>query len=369
MNITTFYSTKPNCDEAVLDIKQQMGNFPAKALLYFASSIYNPEEIASKMQESMGNTITIGCSTSGEIISGKMMKNSIVAMAFHPDMIGDISVAVMKNVRQGNTVAKAFNAFEQHFGKPMREMNPAEYVGIILCDGLSGMEESIMEKIGDLTDVIFVGASAGDDMKFKETFVYAGGKAYTNAALLLMIKPTVEFSFIKTQSFKKLDQTLTATKVDEAARVVQEFNGKPAVQAYAEALSIGSEEAGNRFMHNPVGLMLDDEPYVRSPQQISDGSIVFYCKVKERNGAFAARIGQHHRRYGKGYRGESGGTGTAFGHHQLPLYPSHFGNWNRRVRPRNTDRFFRIFPTIGFSTYGEQYLGHINQTSTMLVFK
>ena len=153
--------------------------------------------------------------------------------------------------------------------------------GIILCDGLSGMEESIMEKIGDLTDVIFVGASAGDDMKFKETFVYAGGKAYTNAALLLMIKPTVEFSFIKTQSFKKLDQTLTATKVDEAARVVQEFNGKPAVQAYAEALSIGSEEAGNRFMHNPVGLMLDDEPYVRSPQQISDGSIVFYCKVKE----------------------------------------------------------------------------------------
>jgi hypothetical protein len=37
-----------------------------------------------------------------------------------------------------------------------------------------------------------------------------------------------------------------------------------------------------------------------------------------------------------------------------------------------TEQYAEIFkdiPTIGFSTYGEEFIGHVNQTATMLVFK
>ena len=93
-----------------------------------------------------------------------------------------------------------------------------------------------MEKLGDRTDLFFVGGSAGDDLKFVKTYVFANGKAASDAAVLVILKLKKEFEIVKTQSFKTMGKTLTATKVDEAHRQVLEFNHKPALDAYAEAL-------------------------------------------------------------------------------------------------------------------------------------
>ena len=177
-------------------------------------------------------------------------------MAFNDASLLDVKVEIIEDLQAPDGVEKACAALGQHFGIPVAEMSSREYVGIVLADGMSGAEEGLIEKIGDSTNVVFIGGSAGDDLKFSSTHLYANGKSYNNAALLALLKPGADFTFIKTQSFRDLGKKLLVTKADEASRTVLEFNNKPAATAYAEMINTPVENISNFLMHNPVGFWL-----------------------------------------------------------------------------------------------------------------
>ena len=249
----------------------------------------------------------------------------------------------------------------------MAEMDPKQYVGIVLIDGLSGKEEQIIDRIGDLTNVNFIGGSAGDDLKFAATHVYANGKSYSNAAVLAMIEPVGEFTFVKTQSFCPLAKKLVVTKANEAAREVLEFNDKPAAVAYAEAIGTTVADAPNHFMHNPVGLVFEGEPFVRSPQQIKGDSMFFYCSVlegMELSLLESTDIIADTKKAVETARQELGGISGMINFNcilrTLEL--------NQKGLSNAYGELFNAAPTIGFSTYGEQFIGHVNQTATILLF-
>jgi hypothetical protein len=196
----------------------------------------------------------------------------------------------------------------------------------------------------------------------------AAGQAYTDAALLMLLKVRKGFDIIKTQSFVAAGKTLVATEVDDQNRKVIRFNGKPAVAAYAEAVGVAPEKASGEFMNHPLGLMSHGEPFVRSPQRVQDGSIVFYCRILE--GAElelldATDIIADTRTSVQAQKAKLGKIAGIID----------FNCILRTLKLRadqRCDEYGAIFgkiPAIGFSTYGEAYLGHINQTSTMLVFR
>ena len=367
MEITTAYSQLNEIDAAIEEIKNKFSGFDAKMILFFASSNFDPERTAAKFKEAFTDSITIGCSTAGEIVSGKMLKNSVVAMGLGHNVIGDLCFRVLQHISSEIEVDQIFGEFEEYYQTPMEQMDFQSYVGLILTDGLSGAEEQIMDRIGDLTNVFFVGASAGDDLKFVSTHVYADGKAYTDASLLVLLKPLAQFDFIKTQSFTKRSEKLVPTKVAESSREVLEFNGIPAAKAYAQALKLSEEEAENRFMANPVGLMIDGEPYVRSPQRYNGNSMIFYCKVVEGMELSVLQsedIVSDTKAAIEKKRSEMGSISGIINFHCIL-------RTLELEQKEATEAYGKIFsdiPTIGFSTYGESFLGHINQTSTMLIF-
>jgi hypothetical protein len=365
MSIRTAYSAK-DLPDAVRDLSAQCGGCKPRAAIFFASSKYNPAELSRQMQAAFPGACVAGCTTAGEIAGGKMMSESVAAIFLDEETVGQTAFAVVEGLRDHVSVRDAFSKIEQQLDAPVSSLDIDKYVGIVLVDGMSGAEEALMEKIGDRTDILFVGGSAGDDLKFKSTQVMVDGKAYSGAAILLLLEVKKGFDIIKTQSFQTTGATLVATGVDERLRLVTEFDHTPALDAYAKALGVSPEDAPALFMKRPLGLMVDGDPFVRSPQHVQGRGIVFYCQIKqgmELEVLQATGIVAHTRQAIEA-RKSTGAPISGIIDFQCILRTLQLREENQCGQ---YGAIFDGIPTAGFSTYGEAYLGHMNQTSTMLV--
>ncbi len=367
MTIAIAYSHQGSADAAVHELMDSFAHTTMKMLIYFASTCFVPEEISAKMQLAFPAATVFGCSTAGEIISGKMLKGALVAMAFDCESIPDVRLAVVENLRRKIDVSEAFRSFAEHFGEAADEMKPSQYLGLILIDGMCGLEERVMDKIGDKSNVLFIGGSAADDLHFRKTHVYAHGRSYTDAAVLVLVKPAVPFELVKTQSVRVMGPQLVVTKANAARRAIMEFNNQPAAAAYAAALGVSVNELAARFPRHPLGLVIDGEPYIRSPIHIDGTTVHFQCGSVEgmplsvleltnliddtRNALAAAEesLGQI-----------SGILLFNCAHRALEL--------EYKKLTATYAELFSAIPTIGFNSYGEQFIGHMNQTATMVVF-
>jgi len=339
------------------------------AVVYFASPKHDPEALASVFATSFPHAQTFGCTSAGELVSGAMTKGAVVAMGFGSDVVSQALVAVVDGIKESVAgINTTFAEWEAQLGQKMLDLDPERWIGLILADGLAGAEERLMDRIGDLTNVIFIGGSAGDDVAFKKTYVAANGTAASNAAVVALLECPNGFDIIKTQSFHPTKQFLVPTKVDKAAREVLEFNGKPAVAAYAEAVNVRPEDLATQFMAHPLGLMIGGEPFVRSPQQVVGDAVRFYCGVDE--GVKLAVLDST----------AIVEDTTAALAKALNRNPDARGllNFNCILRTleleatSQTEAYGKVFDaiqTVGFSTYGEEYMGHINQTATMVLFR
>lgn len=364
MSVHYAYSTKPDPFVAAEDLKNSLSGIEPVMILFFASSYYRPEPISEAMQNAFPGATVIGCSTAGEIVSGHMLKNSVVAMAFDKGTIKQVSVDTIP-LGDPQEVEPVLKRLAGSFGKEPLTLDPSRYVGLIIFDGLSGAEEVTMERIGDMTNIQVIGGSAGDDLAFSRTQVYLNGRSYSNAAVLAILEPHKQFDLIKTQSFSCYGKKLTPTKTDPVKRRVLEFNGRPAASAYGEAIGVTANKVAEMFMKHPVGLMADDEPFVRSPQKTEGEGIDFYCQVHEGVELDVLVSGDIISDTKKAIDEKDPSKIEAlinFNCILRTLQLEHEG------KTKDYGEIFSGIPTIGFSTYGEEYIGHMNQTATMLVF-
>jgi hypothetical protein len=363
------HSSNPDLKGAIAELESGLPG-EARLVLFFASPAYPPAAIASAMRQAFPGATTIGCTTAGELVSGRVLQKSVVAMSLGPEEVGALHVEVVRGVRAAAQagVKAALGRFESRVGGPLAGLARDRWAGLVLTDGLSVAEERIMETLSDATSLAFVGGSAGDDLAFSATHVFANGEAATDASVLALFESKRPFEVVKTQSFQALPGRLTATRVDEATRTVYEFDGRPAAKAYAEALGTTVPDLPSHFMSHPLGLMVSaTEPFVRSPQQVKGDAVVFYCAMRPGMQLAVLEGGDIVRDTAHALAGRLGGETRARGivNFHCILRTLQLA---QEERSEAYGRLFAQVPMIGFSTYGEAYVGHINQTSTLLVF-
>lgn len=366
MAMKTAYSEHKDEKAAAAEIADTLNFKVPTAVLFFASSAYDPQAIAKAVGDALPMTTTLGCTTAGELVDRRMLSGSLVACGLYDDDLEACQASLIADPADEQARRKAFAAIASAADDPLAP-DPSRHVGIVLQDGMLGTEEAMMNTLSSISNVPFVGGSAGDDRAFEHTHVFLNGQAMEGGAVLLMLRPKRPFAILKTQSFDVQDRVLTATEVDEASRTVIAFDGKPAAEAYADALGIAVSDLEENFMRHPLGLvMADGEPYVRSPQQLRGSDVVFYCQVKQgvRMNVLSSRdIVADTRRDLERSIAELGSCSGIINFHCILRTVELLAKGQSEAY----GDLFSGYPTLGFSTYGESYIGHINQTSTMLI--
>jgi len=288
-------------------------------------------------------------------------------MAIDGDVIEKVAGAVVEDLGASMDLDGACRTLERHMGCPLDELDPDTHVGIVIADGLSGAEERLIEGLAERTELAFVGGSAGDDLKFDKTRVFWGKNVFEHAAVLVVLKVPRGFEVVKTQSFQETGKFLVATEVDEPHRTVLSFDGHPAASAYAEAVGALPTAIGEMFMTFPLARIVGKEPFIRSPQKLEGTAMKFYCGVKKGEKLAvmkATDILADTRRAMGGMVGAGGAAGVVDFHCILRAL-----ELESRGLSQEYGAIFKSVPMVGFCTYGEAWTTHINQTSTMLVFK
>jgi hypothetical protein len=330
-----------------------------KAITFFASSIYEPSDLIAAMNENFPNIQVFGCSTMGELITGELHSNSIVAMAFTDEIIEDIKIEVLENTTKKIDLESAVHSFEEYYSTPISQLDNKKYFGIAYFDGIAQKEEIILDRLGEYTNVFFTGGSAGDDVKFQKTFVYAKGKCYSEAAVLAIVKSKVKFGFEKMQSVVSTGHKVIATKVDEANRLVYEFDGRPVGEVYMELLGIPLDEVPNTFAEYVFAHNIDGQPYLRALQHCGE-QLEFRtaCAIKKGTEIEIMKLGdivgdtrKSLNEIKKKYTNILGALAFDCGYRYFTALAK-----NAVVEYGN---LFSEYPTVGFCTYGEVYLGHL----------
>jgi hypothetical protein len=364
-------SDHPSDADAAAHLAAQLEVADPSAILAFFGPERDGRALVRGLRERFPGAEVIGCTAAGQFTDKVYDVGGAAAMAISRRSVPRAFAALApfeKDVDEGVRMAAADIA--RRLGARLDECEPTTYVGLVLLEGLHGREEAANEALGRVAPFMsIVGGSAADNYQFRETQVHCNASSSTDGAVLLVLETATPFVPIKTCSFRPRTAAFRVTRADPARRVVYELDGKPIVDVYGAVLDLPRERIDRHaFSHHPLGLMIDGSPWVRTGQAtLPDGGVQFACQLVEGMQVHFMDptdiIADTRRTFADAEKA----LGTPAAGAVL------FNCVGRRIeleQRKLTGPFHELlrFPALGFHTYGESWIGHMNHTLTGVVF-
>ncbi len=339
----------------------------------FASTSQDPQAIAAGLQARHPGALVVGCTTSGEYLDGQYSSGSVVATALTTPRVRWSARPIERlSAFETGTAQRVVDDLFAELDVDRETFNPDHYFSILFADGLQNREEELTAALADaLEGVVLAGGSAGDDRRFEQTKVILGDRAEVDQAVLILAEADAAFRAIKHQHFETSDQPLAVTKVaDDDPRHVLEIDGRPAVEAYADALGIATDQVDDEVASlHPLTFSCMGSVNVRSPLQIeADGSMRLGASIET---GMVVDIGRHRPMVAslaeelKALTDELGDDTFLLANNCVfrsleAKATGHEGELGRLIGAATA-------ASVGFDTYGEQFNGlHVNQTLVAL---
>jgi len=358
----------PGTRQAVAELRAQIDQPDLALIIFFCSADYDRAELATELNEAFPGVMAIGCTTAGEITpfgyrTGSLTGVSLSRSICHAEVALFDKLGLFAFSHGLDAVRSLCSAMADVVGDNFA----ANSFAMLMVDGMSGTEDSVLSALhAGLVDIPLFGGSAGDNLDFRQTFVFANGRFHADAAVLVMIHTTLPFRVFKTQHFVSSDTKMVITGADPVKRIVTEINAEPAAREFARMIGMEITELSPMiFATHPMVVKVGGADYVRSIQKVNpDGSLSFFCAIDE---GLVLSVGRSIDPY-ENLRQVFEDIESEIGAPQLIIGCECVLRLLEMERRNLKDQMGALLASrevVGFNTYGEQFNAmHVNQTFT-----
>lgn len=262
-------------------IREHFKGHSPDVVILFASPVYAFDVLLEALHAACSPGAVVGCSSAGEFTHEGISASSAVVLALYSENMR-FDVHVGRQLRADPYRAAAALAATFH---PDADPEFPFLTTLLLIDALAGFGEEFLGAFTAATSGRYqiIGGGAADDATFQNTYVFAGTKALSDAAVALEIRSRHPVGIGTSHGWTPASHSMTVTAASGLR--LSGLDGIPAAHA-VESFAVEQGLVFDRdaplpfFLHHVLGIVTPDGYKLRVPLQIAaDGALLCAAEV------------------------------------------------------------------------------------------